>query len=108
LRLIEYVAAFTLLGYMIAEMGSRREGDFRSTATRILLLAGPVALCFEALRAFHPNHGASVALLVGAVGGSLYGGLVYHLARAHAREARRATIYAPPAELSRLPAQPGS
>ena len=108
LRLIEYVAAFTLLGYMIAEMGSRQEGDFAYTVRRIVLLVSPVALVFEVLRGFHPVHGASLSLLAGSIAGSLYGGLIYHLARAHAREARRATIYAPPGELSRLPVPPGS
>jgi VanZ family protein len=108
LRLIEYVAAFTLLGYMIAEIGSRLEGDFRHTATRIVLMVAPIAVLFEVVRGFHPDHGASISLLFGAVTGSLYGGMVYHLARAHARESRRATIYAPPAPLSRQQVQQDS
>jgi VanZ family protein len=94
LRLLEYVAAFTMLGYMLAELRSRKEESFRFTRGNILLVAVPLALGLEALRAFQPLHGASLLLLAMSVTASLYGGIIYHLARAHAREMRRGMVRA--------------
>ena len=91
LRLLEYVAAFTLLGYMVAELGSRWEEPASKVATRVLVVSVPLAALLEVLRAFHPDYGASIALFAGIIGASLYGAMVYHLARAHARELREAS-----------------
>jgi VanZ family protein len=87
LRALEYLAAFTLLGYTVAESRGRLE---EGTGPRLARLAGASVLCaaaLEALRGFHPGHGASVLLLLLTTAMSLYGGLVYRIQLAVVREA---------------------
>jgi VanZ family protein len=83
LRLLEAVAAFTLLGYMLAEFRGRSQMGFREAVPGLVGWSVALALATEALRGYHPVHGASASrgmLLAGAV---LYGGWLYHLQRAH-------------------------
>lgn len=83
LRDVESLAAFTVLGYLLAEAWGRLELRYRHTAWRIALIGGAAALTQQALR-----HGAAftydvlpsvAAHLVSAA----YGGWIYHLQRAH-------------------------
>jgi hypothetical protein len=87
LRALEYLAAFTLFGYTVAESRGRRD---ESTGQRLARLAGAcfvATAALEFLRGFHPEHGASLLVLLfsGAVG--LYGGLLYWLQLPVVREA---------------------
>jgi VanZ family protein len=87
LRALEYLAAFTLLGYTVAESRGRLE---ERTGSRLARLAGASVLCaaaLEALRGFHPGHGASVVVLLLTTAMSLYGGLIYRIQLAMVREA---------------------
>jgi glycopeptide antibiotics resistance protein len=85
LHVIEIVAAFTLLGYMLAEFRGRREARFRHGALYIALSSGVIALVAELLEGFRVDGGASVLRWVILVAASLYGSWVYHLQRAHVR-----------------------
>ena len=85
LHIVETVAAFTLLGYMLAEFRGRLEVPFRSGAPHIALWAGAVALVAEILEGFRTDAGASALGWVVLVGASLYGSWIYHLQRAHVR-----------------------
>ena len=79
LRALEYLAAFTLLGYSVAESRGRLK---ESTGPRLARLAGASVLsaaALEALRGFHPGHGASALVLLLTTAMSLYGGLIYRI-----------------------------
>ena len=79
LRALEYLGAFTLLGYTVAESGGRREEPTRHRLARLAIACFIATAALELLRGFHPQHGASVLVLLftGAVG--LYGGLLYRM-----------------------------
>ena len=85
LHIVETVAAFTLLGYMLAEFRGRLEARFRSGAPHIALWSGVVALVVEVLEGFKVGGGASALQWVMLVGASLYGSWIYDLQRAHVR-----------------------
>jgi VanZ family protein len=79
LRLLEYLASFTLSGYMLAEARGRRdEGRWRVGLTVVAAAIGAAAL-IEGLRGVHPAHGASVLHLALAAVMALYGALIYRL-----------------------------
>jgi len=78
-RFIESIAAFTLLGYMIAEMRGRKEESRKKILIWILLftlscliaiaiIKGPTSLSYQTV--------VELALITGA---SLYGGIIYRL-----------------------------
>lgn len=81
LRLLELVAAFTLLGYITAEFRGRLETEYREAVARLIRWGLVLALAGEALRGFDTEHGASVVRAVMLVGATLYGGWLYHLQR---------------------------
>jgi len=84
-RLLEHVAAFTLVGYMIAEFHGRDGRGLRATAQRVALWAGGISLLLEAARGWHPDVGASVLLWLFTVVAALFGGWMYLLQRDHVR-----------------------
>jgi hypothetical protein len=79
LRALEYLGAFTLLGYTVAESRGRREEPTRHRLARLAIACFIATAALELLRGFHPQHGASILVLLftGAVG--LYGGLLYRM-----------------------------
>ena len=83
LRLLEQLAAFTLLGYMIAEFRGRDDASFGAALRRLFAWGGVGAATVEAIRGFQPYHGGSVARGLLALGAALYGGWLYYLQRAH-------------------------
>lgn len=85
LHVVEAVAAFTLLGYMLAEFRGRREARFRHGAAHIAMWAGSVALLSELLEGFRASGGASALRWGMLVVAALYGAWLYHLQRAHVR-----------------------
>ena len=87
LRALEYLAAFSLFGYTVAESWGRRE---EGTGRRLVRLAGASVLsaaALEALRGFHPGHSASGLVLLLTTAMSLYGGLIHRVQLAVVREA---------------------
>lgn len=92
LRLLHAAAAFTLLGYTIAELRGRLELPFAATARRVLLLGAPAALGTRIIGdlALGPHAGTwapgfAALFLVLSLGGALYGAWLYHLQRDHVR-----------------------
>jgi hypothetical protein len=85
LRTLECLAAASVLGYVVAEMGGRRELAYSRVLPRLVALSAIFAVGVEAVRGVEPGIGASVAesLLVTAAGP--YGGWIYHLQRALVR-----------------------
>jgi VanZ family protein len=76
-RLLELVAAFTLLGYLVAEYRSRRDEGPAPASLVAGVIAVLSAALLEAARGFHPAHTASLAralllTLAGAGGALIY------------------------------------
>jgi hypothetical protein len=85
LHVVEAVAAFTLLGYMLAEFRGRREARFRDGVMHVAAWCGGAALVAEVLEGFRQDGGASAVRWGLLVVGALYGAWLYHLQRAHVR-----------------------
>lgn len=82
---LEYLAAFTVFGYLLAEWRGRDEWPLRRDLPRIAALAGGSALLLEVLIGFQEGLGASLIRGALAVPCALFGGAIYHLLRAHVR-----------------------
>jgi len=82
---LEHLAAFTVFGYLIAEWRGRSELPLRHDLPRLFLVATAMALALEILSGFQSGQGASFIRLVVAVTAALFGGTIYHMARAHIR-----------------------
>ena len=84
-RLLEHLAAFTVLGYLAAEWRGRTELSWRRDFPRLLLVATIGALFLEGLVGFQTGPGASLLRAIFAILGALFGGVLYHLQRDHVR-----------------------
>ncbi len=86
LRLLEQLAGFTLLGYMVAEARGRQEEPLSRVGGWVVsaCLLGGAAL--EALRGFHPGQAASALRLGLLAAAGLYGAIVYRLQLAFVRK----------------------
>jgi hypothetical protein len=82
---LEQLAAFTVLGYMIAEWRGRLELSPSQDFPRLFLIVISIALVLEFLSGFQSERGASFVRLVLGVTGGLFGGTMYHMSRAHIR-----------------------
>ena len=85
LHVVEVVAAFTLFGYMLAELRGRREARFRAGAKYIAGWAAGAGFVAELLEGLRPDGSASLLRGVMVVAAALYGAWLYHLQRAHVR-----------------------
>ncbi len=87
MRIIEYIAAFTLAGYMVAEQTSRigRERIINGYTFWVILA---MAMVFETARGLHPGHGASLWGFVISLGGALFGAFIYGAVLLHFRKLR--------------------
>ncbi|HYC44010.1 MAG TPA: VanZ family protein [Burkholderiales bacterium] len=83
LRLLELVAAFTLVGYMNVEFRGRDVMLYKEALPRLLGWGLGLAFAAQVARGFQPGYGASVAAGGILVAATLYGGWLYHLQRAH-------------------------
>ncbi len=83
--LLEYLTAFTVLGYVIAEWRGRFEYPLARDLPWLLLMALVSGLTLELLVGFQVGHGASLVRLILVVAGALFGGMIYHLQRDHVR-----------------------
>lgn len=83
--LLEYLAAFTVLGYVSAEWRGRLERSLRHDLPQLLLVPLISALTLEGLVGFQVGHGASLIRAVLVVVGALLGGMIYHRQREHIR-----------------------
>lgn len=84
-RLLEHLAAFTVLGYISAEWRGRAELTWRRDLPRLLFVAAVGALILEVLIGFQSGPGASFLRAIIAIFGALFGGAIYHLQRDHVR-----------------------
>jgi len=82
---LEYLAAFTIVGYITAELYGRSNASYADAWPRVLRRAGALVLLLEFARGWNSTIGASGALALLAVGAGLFGGWLYHLQRDHVR-----------------------
>lgn len=82
---LEYLAAFTLVGYITAEFHGRETLGYRDGARRVFRNGLLLVLALEVARGWSPVAGASVSLGILALGAALFGGWLYHLQRDHVR-----------------------
>jgi glycopeptide antibiotics resistance protein len=85
LHAVESLAAFTVLGYVLAEAWGRRELRYRYMAWRVALVAAAAALAGEALRRMALPAAVGLPSVLMHVLAAAYGGWIYHLQRAHVR-----------------------
>jgi len=83
LRVLEIAAAFTLVGYMIAEFRGRSVIHYRQAVPRLVGWGLALTFAVEAIRGYDGAQGASVARGVLTVAAAMYGGWLYYLQRAH-------------------------
>lgn len=81
-QVLELCAAFTLLGYMSAELRGREVMRYRDAFPRLIAWGLGLAIAAEVARGFD-IHGASLARALLVVAACLFGGWLYYLQRAH-------------------------
>lgn len=82
---LENLAAFAVLGYLAAEWRGRLELTLLQALPRLILTAAGAAVFLEMVSGFQTERGASVIRLLLSVTSALFGGMIYHLTRAHIR-----------------------
>lgn len=82
---IEYLVAFTVLGYLLAEWRGRSEIPLIQDLPRLFLYSLGIALAIEFPVGFQFGPGASLIRVVMVVISALFGGTIYHALRAHVR-----------------------
>ncbi len=82
---LEHVAAFTLVGYIIAEFHGRDLPRYRQIATRVLLWSGGLSVLLEGARGMHPSYRFSIPMIAFTTFSALLGGWMYQLQRHHVK-----------------------
>ena len=78
-RFIEFIAAFTLLGYMIAEMRGRKKESAGKTLGWIFFTALVCSISIAAIRGYPPLIRSSILEIIFITAAALYGGVIYRL-----------------------------
>lgn len=79
LRLLEYVSAVTLLGYLVAESRGRIRESFGAALGWTLAVCALVVGGIEVCRGYHPRHTASAVEFLLAVVAGILGGVLFQL-----------------------------
>jgi VanZ family protein len=82
---LEYLVAFTILGYLLAEWRGRQELPLSKDLPHLFVIILGTTLCLEFLSGFQSGRGASVVRLILTIVSALFGGIIYHLSREHIR-----------------------
>ena len=82
---IEYLTAFTALGYLTAEWRGRSELPLSQDLPRVVTVSAASAFVLEFIVGFQAGSGASLIRAVLAVASAVLGGIIYHLLRDHIR-----------------------
>lgn len=83
LRVLEIAAAFTLVGYMVAEFRGRSVSRYLDAIPRLAGWGVALTLLVEAIRGYDATQGASIARGALTLAAAMYGGWLYYLQRAH-------------------------
>lgn len=82
---LESTAAFTLVGYIIAEFHGRSDAPYADVLARVVRWSVALVVLLEGARGWHTAYGASALLGTLALTASVFGGWLYHLQRDHVR-----------------------
>ncbi|MFT3894743.1 MAG: VanZ family protein [Anaerolineales bacterium] len=82
---LEYLVAFSILGYLTAEWRGRAELSVMQDLPGLLAVTGGSALALEILAGFQAGMGASLMRFLLGTGSALAGGTIYHVLRDHVR-----------------------
>jgi hypothetical protein len=82
---LEYLAGFTLVGYISAEFHGRSNESYRTISRRVMRYVLALLVMLETARGWNTAQGASLAIALLAVASGLFGGWLYHLQRDHIR-----------------------
>lgn len=103
LRSLEHLAAFTVLGYIVAESRGRREASFGRAGMEV----GVVACGVAGLMELAVGSGANLPRAVAAIAAAVHGGWIYCLQREHIRTLLREGGPVKPSAVSRQPSEEG-
>jgi glycopeptide antibiotics resistance protein len=78
-RFAEYIAAFTLLGYMIAEMRGRKNEPVEKTLGWTFFIAVAAAIFIEVLKTYPALNSINILPITIISAASIYGALIYRL-----------------------------
>ena len=78
-RFIELIAAFTLFGYMTAEMRGRKKESRRVTLTWVFFITLSCSVVIQMVRRYLPLPGFGVLEMLFMTGAGVYGGVIYRL-----------------------------
>lgn len=84
-RTVERLVAFTLAGYLVAELAGRRADTLRAVAPLVLLVVGGAAVATEGVRGYAAGGAASWLMLGLLPVAALFGARLYQLQRDHVR-----------------------
>ena len=84
-RVLEHLAAFTLVGYIGAEFHGRDSRRMREVLPRVLGFTVAASALLEVARGFHEAYGARALLFLLTQVAAVFGAYVYVLQRAHVR-----------------------
>lgn len=96
LRVVEYLAAFTLWGYMVAAWRGHQEESLAATMRWTLLWCVLCSGVLEVLRGLHTAHIASLAQWCATLVAGLYGGIVYRVQASTVQRLLAQDAVAPP------------
>ncbi len=82
---LEYLAGFTLVGYITAEFHGRSNESYRVISRHVLRGSLVLIALLETARGWNTAQGASLSIALLAVAAALFGGWLYHLQRDHVR-----------------------
>ena len=90
LQRAKHIGAFTILGYILAEVQGRRiKPSLSRSILRLSSICLVFAVGFEIILSFHPNYAGSIIQIVLCAGGFIYGIIIYRLQLAYIHDARK-------------------
>jgi hypothetical protein len=78
-RFIEFIAAFTLLGYMIAEIRGRKNEAIKKTLGWTFFISAAAAIFIEVLKTYPALNGINILSIIIIISACLYGAAIYSL-----------------------------
>ena len=78
-RFIELIAAFTLFGYMVAEMRGRKKESLTITFALIFFITLSCSVAIEMTRGYPPLLASNILEILFMTAAGVYGGMIYRL-----------------------------
>jgi VanZ family protein len=78
-RFVEFIAAFTLLGYMIVEMRGRKNERVEKTLGWTFLVAVGAAIVIELVKTYPAINSINILSIIIIISASIYGAVIYRL-----------------------------